>query len=63
MLENMLLAEDSMIVGPLSGFSGWEERSLIRSNTVGNTMFMDKTFSKYIDQGIIEALLIGKANP
>ena len=59
----MFIAEDSMIVGPLSGFSGWEERSLIRSNTVGNTMSMDKTFYKYIDQGFIEALHVGKANP
>ena len=59
----MLIAEDSIIVGQLSGFSCWEERSLIRSNTVGNKMSMDKTFCKYIDQGFIKALLVGKANP
>lgn len=40
-----------MVVRPLSHFSGCEMSSLVRSNTVWNTMMMDKEFCKSTDGG------------
>lgn len=45
----MVRSVDSMIVGPLFNFSGCEVSSLVRNNTVWNSMFMDKTLCKSMD--------------
>jgi hypothetical protein len=47
----MVRSVDSMIIGPLSHFSGCEVSSLARSNTMWNTMTMDKAFCESTDAG------------
>jgi hypothetical protein len=42
----MVKPVDSMIMGPLLYFSGYEVNSLVRSNTIWNTRMMDKAFCK-----------------
>jgi hypothetical protein len=51
MMGNMVRPVNSMIVGPLSHFSGCEMSSLVRSNTVWNTMAIDKAFCESMDGG------------
>jgi hypothetical protein len=51
MMGNIVRQADSMMVGPLSNFCGCETISLFRSNTVWNTMTMDKASCKSKDGG------------
>lgn len=52
--------EDSLIVGPLSHLFGCEVSSLNRSDTVWNTILIDKAFYKPQMVGLAEALCAGK---
>jgi hypothetical protein len=51
---------NSMIVGPLSHFSGCEMSSLVRSNTVWNTMKTDKAVCQSMDGGFSRGIMCRK---
>lgn len=52
--------EDSLIVGPLSHLFGCEVSSLNRSNTVWNTIMIDKAFYKPTDGGFGRSIVCRK---
>ena len=56
----MVRPVNSMIVGPLSHFSGYEISFLIRNNTVWNTMMMDTAFYKSMDGGFGRRIMRSK---
>lgn len=49
-----------MIVGPLSYFSGCEMSSLVRSNTVWNTMTIDEAFCQSVNGGFSRGITCRK---
>jgi|UPI0000021E6E hypothetical protein len=49
-------------MGPLSYFSGCEMSSLVRSNTVWNTMTMDKAFCESMDGGFGRSIMCRKGS-
>lgn len=59
MVWNMVRPVDSMSIGSLSHISGCEVSSMVRSNAVWNTIAVDKTFYKYMDAVLVEALHAG----
>jgi hypothetical protein len=63
MMGNMVKPVNSMIMGPLSHFSGCEMNSLVGGNTVWNTMTIDKASVSPQLVVLAEALRAGKANP
>jgi hypothetical protein len=50
---NVARPVDSMIVGPLLHFYGWEVSSSVKSNTVWNTMSVDKAFCEFTEVGLV----------
>lgn len=60
MVGNMVRPVHSMIVGPLSHFSGCEVSTLVRSNTLWNTMMMDKALCKFINCGFGRSIMCKK---
>jgi hypothetical protein len=60
MMGNMVRPVDSMIVGTLLHFSGCEMSSLVKSNTVWNTMMIDKAFCESTDGGFSISITCGK---
>jgi hypothetical protein len=59
-MGNVVRPVNSMIVGPLSHFSGCEVSSLVRSNTVWNTMTTDKAFCQSVDGGFSRGITCRK---
>uniref|UniRef100_A0ABI7XTY7 Uncharacterized protein n=1 Tax=Felis catus TaxID=9685 RepID=A0ABI7XTY7_FELCA len=57
MMENMLRPMNSMCMSPLLHFICYELSSLIRSNAVWNTMTVDKTFCKSMDDKVGRSIL------
>lgn len=57
MVWNMVRPVDSM--NPLSHIPGCEVSSMVRSDAVWNTIAVDKTFYKYMDAVLVEALHAG----
>ncbi|EDM18730.1 spermatogenesis associated, serine-rich 1, isoform CRA_b [Rattus norvegicus] len=60
MVGNTVRPVHSMIVGPLSHFSGCEVSTLVRSNTLWNTMMMDKALCKFINCGFGRSIMCKK---
>lgn len=55
-----MTSADSMIMDTLSHFSGCDRSSLFRSNTVWNTMRVDKEFCKSTDDGFVRSIACRK---
>lgn len=53
---------DFMCKDSLSHIFGYEKSSLVRSNTMWNTVVLDKAFCKSTDGSLGEALCAGNAN-
>lgn len=48
--------------GPTVTLSECEESSLVSSNSIWNTMVVNKAFCKSVDDGFGEVLCVGKVN-
>ena len=59
-MGNVVRPVNSMIVSPLSYFSGCETSSLVRSNTVWNTMTIDEAFCQSVNGGFSRGITCRK---
>lgn len=63
MVGNTVRPLDARTVGPLSQFSSYRARALVRGSVVQNTLMVDKEFCKCVDGGLGRSIMCRKDGP